>query len=121
MSASRVLRTTRCLRSPGTRSIRRDYVQRRFQSSSHRSEKASFSPAAVGSIAGGLTAFATCYAWYHFSGMKTVAATASETKKYLDAAKRNIQENTPNPSEALKWLRQTASSYAAFVPGASGA
>lgn len=75
----------------------------------------------IGSIAGGVTAFATCYGWYQFSGIKTVANTAHQTKQYVDTSIKKLQESTPNPNEALKWLRQTATAYAGFVPGASGA
>lgn len=31
---------------------------------------------------------------------------------------QNIQDSAPEPNEALKWLRSTATSYAAFIPGA---
>jgi vacuolar-type H+-ATPase subunit H len=128
MNASRVLRTARCIHSPRTRLPNRSHFQRRFQSSgpsttnNTSSSSTASSPALVGSLAGGITAFTCCYAWYRFSGAQTAMRTANETKKYVDTAKRKVQETVPqDPSEALKWLRQTAGSYAAFVPGASGA
>lgn len=31
---------------------------------------------------------------------------------------KNLQNSAPEPNEAIKWLRQTATSYAAFIPGA---
>lgn len=33
---------------------------------------------------------------------------------------KRLKESSPEPNEALKWLRQTATSYAAFIPGAKG-
>jgi hypothetical protein len=32
----------------------------------------------------------------------------------------NISDKAPEPNEALKWLHSTATSYAAFIPGAKG-
>lgn len=37
----------------------------------------------------------------------------------VQAAKK-LQESTPEPNEALEWLRSTALTYAAFIPGAKG-
>lgn len=94
-------------------------LQRRFQSTTNENAR-SFHPAAVGGVAGSVTAFATCYIWYQFSGTKTLVKGAQDTKKYLDQVQAKFQEAAPDPNEALKWLRQTASTYAGFVPGASG-
>jgi len=58
---------------------------------------------------------------YHFSGAKTLVAGARTAKGYMDQAKAKFQESTPDsPNEALEWLRQSASSYVAFIPGAKG-
>ena len=46
--------------------------------------------------------------------------TARETKAYFEKATKKLSDSTPEPSEALQWLRQTATSYAAFIPGAKG-
>lgn len=58
------------------------------------------------------------YAYYHFSGVKTIVNAASSTKAQLTKLTQGIQNSAPEPNEALKWLRSTASSYAAFIPGA---
>lgn len=46
--------------------------------------------------------------------------TASATKKQIQNLAAGLQDKAPAPNEALKWLRSTASSYAAFIPGAKG-
>lgn len=58
------------------------------------------------------------YGYYHFSGMKTVVKTASASKARLQKLTQGIQDAAPEPNEALKWLRNTTSQYAAFIPGA---
>lgn len=46
---------------------------------------------------------------------------ASKTAQgYVKSASQKIKEQTPEPNEALQWLRQAAQSYAAFIPGAKG-
>jgi len=72
----------------------------------------------VGGIAGGALVFAAGYGYYHFSGAKTIVNAASNTKAQFQKLTQNIQSQAPEPNEALKWLRSTASSYAAFIPGA---
>jgi len=42
------------------------------------------------------------------------------TKDYVNSATKKIKETTPEPNEALQWLRNAAQSYAAFIPGAKG-
>ena len=78
----------------------------------------------TGAIAGGATAFGLGYAWYHFSGTKSVVSTAQETQAYLTSAqekfKKQVQEKAPNPNEAMQWLRNVTTFYAGFIPGASG-
>lgn len=58
------------------------------------------------------------YGYYHTSGAKSVVNAASATKAELNKITKNLQSSAPEPNEALKWLRNTASSYAAFIPGA---
>lgn len=44
-------------------------------------------------------------------------------RKAEDAFKgygKRLKESSPEPNEALEWLRSTAKSYAAFIPGATG-
>ena len=54
---------------------------------------------------------------YHFSGAKTVVNTAHSTKAQFDQLTESLKKSTPEPNEALKWLKQTATSYASFIPG----
>ena len=71
-------------------------------------------------MAGGALVFAGGYAYYQFSGLKTIVSTAHDTKAYFQKATEKIASSTPDSNEALRWLRQTATSYAAFIPGAKG-
>jgi len=75
------------------------------------------SHALVGGLAGGATAVTLGYAWYHFSGAKSIVNTASQTKKYYESATSKLKESSPEPNQALQWLRDTSLSYASFVPG----
>lgn len=61
-----------------------------------------------------------CYTWYYFSGAKTLVNAAQDTKAYMQTARDRLVEKTPEPNEALKWLRQAATYYGGFIPGASG-
>ncbi|MCJ1300744.1 hypothetical protein MMC08_003541 [Hypocenomyce scalaris] len=116
MFASRTaVRATRVLR------VRSTLRNARLEStSSSSSSGSSYSPALIGGVAGGAVTFLGGYTWYHFSGAKTLVNTMHETKSYMDKASKQLKESVPEPNEALKWLRQTASSYAAFIPGAKG-
>lgn len=73
--------------------------------------------ALVGGLAGGATAVTLGYAWYHFSGAKSIVNTASQTKRYYESATNKLKEQTPEPNQALEWLRETSLSYASFIPG----
>jgi hypothetical protein len=111
-SSLRAIRTSRQLRLRNAR----------FQSTQTATSSASggSSSALVGGIAGGATALTGIYAWYHFSGAKTLVNAASDTKAYMQTARDRLVENTPKPNEALRWLRQAATYYGGFIPGASG-
>jgi hypothetical protein len=74
----------------------------------------------IGGLAGGAVAFASGYAWYHFSGAKTLVKTSKETQEYIKKAKQTVVQNTPEPNEAFRWLRDTVKSYAILIPGARG-
>jgi len=63
--------------------------------------------------------FGAGYTWYHFSGAKTLVNTAHQTSQYFEQTAKQLKEKTPEPNEALKFLRETAESYAKFIPGAS--
>jgi hypothetical protein len=72
----------------------------------------------VGGIAGGAATFLLGYTWYHFSGAKKLVQTANQTQKYYNEAKKTVAEKTPDPDQAFGWLRDTAKSYASWIPGA---
>jgi len=75
-------------------------------------------PALTGGLVGGLTVFGAGYAWYHFSGTKKVVSSATQAVQSYESAKQKLMEKTPEPKEALRWVRSMAQSYAAFIPGA---
>ncbi|KAF2671176.1 hypothetical protein BT63DRAFT_477707 [Microthyrium microscopicum] len=121
MFASRnAARSTRMLQR--SQPLRSQRVPRRFQSTniSSSSTSSSSSHALIGGVAGGAVALGGCYAWYHFSGAKTLVNAAHETKDYFQTAQKRLTEQAPNPNEALRWLRQVSTYYAGFIPGASG-
>lgn len=79
-----------------------------------------FSPALTGGLIGGSVVFIGGYAFYHFSGAKSLIDTARQTRQYIDSASQKFKDSAPEPNEALEWLRQTSTSYVAFIPGAKG-
>ncbi len=96
----------------------------RFQSNSSPSSASNPSNSSQGAILGGAVGgsfvFLAAYAWYHFSGAKTVVQTANQTKAYFDQTLKKTKESAPAPNEAIQWLRETALSYASIIPGAKG-
>ncbi|KAL8911947.1 MAG: hypothetical protein Q9172_007578 [Xanthocarpia lactea] len=97
--------------------------QIRYQSTSASIPKSSggtISAAVVGGVTGGTLVFAGGFAWYHFSGTRTLVNTAHETKSTLTKYTQQFKNSQPEPAEAIKWLRSTARSYASFIPGARG-
>ena len=114
LRASRVSRT----RLP-MRNVRFETSQATNQSTSRISSNTN-SPAIIGGVVGGGLVFAAGYTWYHFSGVKTVVQTASQTKAYFDKTLKKTKESAPAPNEAIQWFRETALSYAAIIPGAKG-
>jgi hypothetical protein len=76
--------------------------------------------AVVGGIVGGSLVFLAGYAWYHFSGAKTVVRTANQTKDYFEKTLKKTKESAPPPSEAIQWLREISLSYVSIIPGAKG-
>lgn len=46
--------------------------------------------------------------------------TARKAEDVFKSYGRQLKESSPEPNEALEWLRSTAKSYAAFIPGAKG-
>ncbi|OJJ95186.1 hypothetical protein ASPACDRAFT_36783 [Aspergillus aculeatus ATCC 16872] len=112
---------TRCLRQQRTNPLKNRYFNARFQSSSAESSSSgssSSNPALVGGLAGGAVTLVAGYAWYHFSGARTVVKTVKQTQHYADQVKQGIVQNVPEPDRAFDWLRDTVKSYAGFIPGA---
>lgn len=117
MYASRL--TTRSAQAVKPRNLTRAARNARFQSSSSSSNASSGShPALTGAVAGGASALVVGYTWYHFSGVKSAVQTSNKVRDYANSGVQKLKESTPEPNEALGYLRDTASSYAAFVPGA---
>jgi hypothetical protein len=78
------------------------------------------SHAAIGAVSGAAAAVAVGYIFYRTSGARDVVMATKTTKSYVNSAAQKIKETTPEPNEALAWLRNAAQSYAAFIPGAKG-
>jgi hypothetical protein len=78
------------------------------------------SHAAIGAISGAAAAVTVGYIFYRTSGARDVVVASKTTKAYVNSATKKIKETTPEPNEALAWLRNAAQSYAAFIPGAKG-
>ena len=76
------------------------------------------SHAITGGAIGGGVVFALGYGYYHFSGAKTLVQTAKSISSNFKTAGKRLKDSSPEPNEALDYLRKTASSYAAFIPGA---
>jgi len=57
------------------------------------------------------------YAWYHFSGTKQIVTTAKTVLDSANQTKEKIKQATPSTDAALKFLRSTAKTYAAAIPG----
>ena len=74
--------------------------------------------ALTGGVVGASAVALAAFGWYHFSGTRQVVNTATDAYKSIENAKNKVLEATPEPREALRWIRQTAQSYAAFIPGA---
>ena len=92
--------------------------QLRSESSSSASPNGShISQAIVGGLCGGGLVFLGGYGYYHFSGAKTLINTAHEASASFNQYKEQLKKSTPEPNEALTWLRQTATSYVGFIPG----
>jgi phosphate uptake regulator len=78
------------------------------------------SHAAIGAVSGAAAAVTVGYIFYRTSGARDVVMATKTTKDYVNSATKKIKETTPEPNEALQWLRNAAQSYAAFIPGAKG-
>ncbi|KAH7069058.1 hypothetical protein BKA63DRAFT_520552 [Paraphoma chrysanthemicola] len=78
------------------------------------------SHAAIGAVSGAAAAVTVGYIFYRTSGARDIVQASKTTKDYVNSATKKIKETTPEPNEALAWLRNAAQSYAAFIPGAKG-
>lgn len=107
-------------RAARTARVRSNLRQLRYESTNVNSNNGGSSQALLGGIAGGATVFGIGYGYYHWSGAKSVITTAKQAKQQVEAYKQQFKQSAPEPSEALGWLRQTANSYAAFIPGGRG-
>lgn len=114
----------RCARRPAARVANPQYraQQPRFQStqSTTSGNSGAGSHAAIGAASGALAAITVGYIFYRQSGARDVVLASKTAKGYVQSASQKIKEQTPEPNEALQWLRQAAQSYAAFIPGAKG-
>ncbi len=120
MAASRVLYRCAYIRKPFP-SLPKVRIGRPYSSvNSQAGTNSQFSQAVAGGVVGGTVVFIGGYAYYYFSGAKTLVDKTRQTKQYIDSASQRLKESTPEPNEALEWLRNTATSYVAFIPGAKG-
>ncbi|KAE8353830.1 hypothetical protein BDV28DRAFT_99063 [Aspergillus coremiiformis] len=99
--------------------ITRRNARSRYSTTTESTEWSS-NPAVIGGMAGGAVTFLAGYTWYHFSGARTLVQTANQTEAYFKETKKKVAQKTPEPDEAFAWLRDTAKSYASFIPGAKG-
>ncbi|KAF7923812.1 uncharacterized protein EAE98_007630 [Botrytis deweyae] len=105
----------RTIRAP----IRQQARQTRFVSTTQaEGAKAGGASGFAAGIAGGAVVLVGCYTYYQFSGAKTVVNAYSSTKSQFQKATSALSEKAPEPNQAIKWLRNATSSYAAFIPGA---
>ncbi|EOA86743.1 hypothetical protein ACJQWK_08327 [Exserohilum turcicum] len=111
----------RCARRPAARVANPQYraQQPRFQSTQS-GNSGPGSHAAIGAASGALAAVTVGYIFYRQSGARDVVMASKTAQGYVKSASQKIKEQTPEPNEALQWLRQAAQSYAAFIPGARG-
>jgi len=91
-----------------------------ISSSSTASSGGGASSAAIGALTGSLATISVGYIWYRQSGAREIVNATKTTKDYVNSAGKNLKDSTPEPNEALDWLRSTAKSYAVFVPGVGG-
>ncbi|KAF2855737.1 hypothetical protein T440DRAFT_464116 [Plenodomus tracheiphilus IPT5] len=112
----------RCAGRPAARAANPRFraQQPRFQSTgpASTSNAGTGTHAAVGAASGAAAAVLVGYIAYRQSGVRDVVSAAQTTKSYVNSATSKIKEQTPEPNEALAWLRNAAQSYAAFIPGA---
>ena len=116
ISSRTAFRATRSVR------LRAAVRQARHESSSSSTNNSNshLVPSLIGGLAGGTLVFLGGYTWYRQSGAHNLLSTAKETQASFQNMTKKLKESAPEPNEALQWLRQTATSYAAVIPGAKG-
>ncbi|KAH7138817.1 hypothetical protein B0J11DRAFT_25414 [Dendryphion nanum] len=117
--------TARCCARPAVpRSVnaplRRQNLRFQSTTSNATNGSSSASPAVIGALTGSLATVSIGYLWYRQSGARDLLLATKTTKEYASSAAKKFKDATPEPNEALQWLRQTANSYAVFIPGARG-
>ncbi|KAK4693378.1 hypothetical protein P7C71_g4013, partial [Lecanoromycetidae sp. Uapishka_2] len=117
-AVSRVSRNVRV--SPAFRQIRHESTNASNPSSSGSGN--SHTSSIIAGLAGGGLVFLGGYGWYHFSGAKTFVNTAHQAQNTFNSYTKQLKSASPDfePNEAIEWLRSTAKSYSAIIPGASG-
>ncbi|EME77308.1 uncharacterized protein MYCFIDRAFT_90525 [Pseudocercospora fijiensis CIRAD86] len=85
-------------------------------------QRAAGGSALTGGLIGGGVVFAAGYAYYHFSGAKTLVQTSASAKQYADQVaeqvKSQLKELKPTDSgNALNEIKSFAQKYATWVPG----
>lgn len=111
---------------PATRTVKHQFraQQRRLDSTVSGNATAgnagAGSHAAIGAVSGAAAAIGVGYIFYRTSGARDIVQASKTTKSYVNSAAQKIKDTTPEPNEALAWLRNAAQSYAAFIPGAKG-
>ena len=123
-STSSAIRST-ARRAPRSTNSPLRTQQPRFQSTSTSTNTTNgsnpgVSHALIGGLGGSLATFGIGYYWYKSSGASELVQASKTAKSYATTASKKFKEAAPEPNEALKWLRGTATSYAAFIPGARG-
>ncbi|KAL8932436.1 MAG: hypothetical protein Q9211_006316 [Gyalolechia sp. 1 TL-2023] len=118
-ATSRVARKLRS--SPILRQIRYESATASSPSSTKApSSGSNLNQALIGGLAGGGVVLLGGYSYYYFSGAKTLVDTAHTTRGTVQKYTQQFKDANPEPSEAIRWLRSTAQSYAALIPGARG-
>ena len=113
----------RALRCRAAQISRQSPRQIRLQSTTASTSSSSQSHLASG-VAGGLVGAILFYGIYTFTPAGRTASTinkaAVEANKQYKAAAAKLQEATPEPSQAIKYIKDLAYSYVGWVPGGRG-
>ncbi|KAK7741984.1 hypothetical protein SLS53_004567 [Cytospora paraplurivora] len=111
-------RVARSVKAP--RTARQTRFQSTSSSSSSHTQGSGTSPIVAG-VAGGVAAAGVLYGAFLFTPSGKVArsinkATKEGQKKYQEAATK-IQQNTPDADQTIKYIKDFAYSYVAWIPG----